>query len=96
MEKFFFEISCLQEARVVRFAAVNINIYGIPLEKFRIMWIALFWIASNCSVCPLVRLNHSKRLQKKILVSLISVDTEVKNNLCSNITKAKTVSVCHR
>ena len=38
MEKnFFFEISSLREARVVRFAAVNINIYGILLEKFRIM-----------------------------------------------------------
>ena len=45
----------LREARVVKFAAVNINIYGIPLEKFRIMWMVLFWIASNCSVCPLVR-----------------------------------------
>jgi len=53
MEKkmFFFKISSLREARVVRFAAVNI----IPPEKFRIMWMALFWIASNCSVCPLVR-----------------------------------------
>jgi len=50
-EKFFLEISSLREARVVRFAAVNINIYGIPLEKFRMMWMALFWIASNCSVC---------------------------------------------
>jgi len=53
--KNFLEISYLREARVVRFAAVNINIYGIPLEKFRMMWMALFWIASNCSVCPLVR-----------------------------------------
>jgi len=33
LRNFFFEISSLQEARVVRFAAVNINIYIIPLEK---------------------------------------------------------------
>jgi len=53
--KFFLEISSLREARVFRFAAVNINIYDIPLEKFRIMWMALFWNPSNCSVCHLVR-----------------------------------------
>jgi len=46
--KIFLEISSLREASIVRFAAVNINIYGIPLEKFRMMWMALFWIASNC------------------------------------------------
>jgi len=40
--EFLLEISSLREARVVRFAAVNINIHGIPLEKFRIMWMALF------------------------------------------------------
>ena len=52
MEKFFLEIFSLREARVVRFAAVNINIYGIPLEKFRIMWMALLdcFIASVIAV----------------------------------------------
>jgi len=42
LRKIFLEISSLREASVVRFAAVNINIYGIPLEKFRMMWMALF------------------------------------------------------
>ena len=43
--KIFLEISSLREASVVRFAAVNINIYGIPLEKFRMMWMALFLLS---------------------------------------------------
>jgi len=37
-----------------------------------------------------------KKVVEKILVSLIFVDTKVRNNLCSNITKAKTVYLCHR
>jgi len=39
--------------------------------------------------------NHSKTLYK-ILVSLMFVNTKVKNNLHSNIRRAKTVSVHHR
>jgi len=35
-------------------------------------------------------------LKEKILVSLIFVDTEVKNNLYSNVARAKTVLVHHR
>jgi len=40
--------------------------------------------------------STTKESCRKILVRLIFVDTEVKNNLCSNITKAKTVSVRYR
>jgi len=37
----------------------------------------------------------TQEICRKMLVSLIFVDTEVKNNLCSNITKAKKGSVYH-
>ena len=52
---------------------------------------------SECSKLGLkgVRLNHSKSYIN-ILVRLIFVDGKVKNNLCSNITRTKTVSVRHR
>ena len=53
--KSFLDVSCLQSVRVVRFAAGNITQYGIPREKFKIMWIALFHTASSGSVCALVR-----------------------------------------
>jgi len=51
-------------------------------------------IAANCGV----RLNHSKVVDNTNSIgSLIFVDNnEVKNNLCSNIAKAKSVYVRHR
>jgi len=49
--KNFLDISSLRETRVIRFAADNITMYGIPREKFRTIWMALFWMASICSIC---------------------------------------------
>jgi len=47
----------IREARVVRLdvGLDSINMYGIPPEKFRIMWMALFGTVSRCSVCALVK-----------------------------------------
>jgi len=42
------------EARVVIFAADSITVYGMPQEKFKILWMAVFWTASICSVCGFV------------------------------------------
>jgi len=40
--KIFFEIFSLREASQVCCMQLTSIIYGIPLEKFRIMWMALF------------------------------------------------------
>jgi len=40
--KNFLDISSLREARVDRLAADNIDMYGMPREKVRTIWMTLF------------------------------------------------------
>jgi len=44
--KNFLDISALWQTSVVRFVADNITMYGMPWEKFRVIWMALFWTVS--------------------------------------------------
>jgi len=55
LEITFLDISSLRFAGVVEFDADSMTDYGIPLEKFKILRIALFCKDYNCSVCALVK-----------------------------------------
>ena len=47
--------SFLRLVSVVKFAPDSMTEYRIPLQKVKMMWIALFCTHSNCSICASVK-----------------------------------------
>jgi len=50
--------SALQLVSVVKFAAESMTENSAPLEKCKMMPIALYYTDSNCSICALVKANR--------------------------------------